>query len=391
MSSSGGRQAGASVPGRSIALIGDSITYLNTLNTTTGYYSRGYWTWANILLGHRFNTTYVDGVPGSGCTDANWLTRVRTLIGQRPQWALCMIGVNDCGNGFTAAQIIAALTSTLALFSAAGITVILPTITPHNVTNYAMGRVNQWIRQQAANPGVVVVDLSSALCDPAVSTPNYWQGGTSYPNANTVDGLHPTAASAQTMGQLFANALSPITPALEGFALPTSDSANLLTYAQSSWAGGGSAAPTGWTATGAGTYTQVARTDGIPGNWQQIVVAPGGVVTLIMSPKATSLNPGNTVVGFCEFKSSNPEPTPGAGTQVTNLTLTAYAGGTALVQNVDAEKDTTVPINYPPPAAGLWQPPPMVIPATTTLLALFIVLSGGGTYQLGRVGIVQVQ
>jgi len=378
----------ATQSGSSIGLIGDSIT--NNNGTSNGYmFSTGYWSWANVLLGHRFDLTYIDGVPGSGCTDAGWAGRVTTMAGKKLPWCVVEIGTNDVADGQTFAAITAAITTTLDTLKTAGSRVLILTVPPRNTLTTGQwlihGQVNTWIRQlPSTRTGVTVADVAAYLTDPAAANP------ATYVAAYTGDGIHPTPLGCSQMGKAIQTALSPLTPPLAGVLVPQNDASNMLSVAASQWAGGASAQPTAWTGTSASaTWSQVPRTDGLPGTAQRVVVPAGGSVQ-IHYPVGGYVA-GDRMVGFLEILNiTGIDPAPAANTQQCYLYMVAYTPAFG-VDNVTGDLYPNGTQPNAAPAPGIYQTPPLLASSTGLQeIDLFIEIHGGGTYDLGRVGIVKV-
>jgi lysophospholipase L1-like esterase len=118
---------------------------------------------------------------------------------------LIELGLNDIGNGGASAdQIIAGLQALVARVRAAGLRVLLGTLTPSEnarpetygdaAAQAVRAAVNGWIRSGAAGDDVVIVDFDLTLRDPGFL-------GRLNPGYDSGDGLHPNALGYQAMAQ----------------------------------------------------------------------------------------------------------------------------------------------------------------------------------------------
>lgn len=116
-----------SSPQNTIVLLGDSITNQNNVNQHLS--DRGYFTWANILLGQAFKVLYNAGIGGQR-TD-QFLTRlVSDVFAYKPAWCFVLGGTNDIVQGRDADTIFANLTAIYQRLQAANIRVIASTVPP---------------------------------------------------------------------------------------------------------------------------------------------------------------------------------------------------------------------------------------------------------------------
>lgn len=118
---------------------------------------------------------------------------------------IILAGANDIGDGDAdGARIIAGLSDLVARVRAAGLRILLGTLTPaegarpssygDGPAEQARAAVNAWIRSGAAGGDVVIIDFDAALRDPT-------SPGRLNPDYDSGDGLHPNAAGYRAMAQ----------------------------------------------------------------------------------------------------------------------------------------------------------------------------------------------
>lgn len=218
------------VPGRKIALFGDSITYLHVVDTanSTTYSDRGYFHHANMMLGGAFDLAGVYGYSGYSSTQV--MPYVQTVIDSDPDWVSIKLGVNDVGqitdgNGAdgTVTKYRSNITSMVNDFTGNGIKVVLCTPTPSNgwYTNSqsadaavkarglaqidAYHRILKFLYEFASSrPDIILADVGQTILDPAATRP---VTATTAAGDATVDGTHPSAYGAYYMGREWARAV----------------------------------------------------------------------------------------------------------------------------------------------------------------------------------------
>jgi len=286
-------------------IVGDSIMMhaQQVTGTVTTNRDRGFWNWANARLGRRFTLLHNAGVGGER-TDQILARIDADVIAYSPGWCFELSGTNDMIQGVTVAT---AKANRLAIWNkilAAGIKLVVGTIPPYSAVGATAGQqafiaeFNSWVRAQASVLPILVVDYYSVVVSP---TGTGWAYGTT-----DNDGIHPDRAGCAAMGRLLADAIAPLTAPNDTLISSNSD-ANLLVNGMMdgntsggatgyaiTYRGGGSVAP---------TASKVARTDGRPGEWQQLVVAPGNELSgAFIYKKTGAATPGQVVYADCEIE-----------------------------------------------------------------------------------------
>lgn len=273
------------------ALLGDSIVANNMADDSAQRrnVSRGFFTAANIILGHRLympSPSYVQG--GSGYTTTTVLDTLLPLVlalDPMPKVAIVHCGINDVNLGVSSATIIANLGTIYARLRARGCIVVATTIMPSSLNAGTIAKkremyaANAWIKKYAESAnGVVFVDTHAVFVDTTTGD---------HASTYSSDNLHPNTVGAWALGRIVAGVLDPLMPP-NANALGSSplDTRNLIynPFALGSNAGGsggysagsltGSFGPNGWEgavhATGAGVTSKVSRSDGWPGEFARI-------------------------------------------------------------------------------------------------------------------------
>ena len=263
--------------GNTVVLFGCSLTdqnYDSTSGTPIVWQAIGYWTWANILLGQRFNVLNESGV-GSNTTTLGTGRFARDVLAYKPKYWVAECGVvNDVLNSVAPATTIANLTSMYQQAYAAGIITIAPTCTPgtFNSSQIAMWQVvNAFIIDYCANnPGMILVDVAAALQSSTDGAP-----GATW----TSDGIHPSILGAQLMGRAYYEVLDPIIPK----SFPVNSTQHKTAPLKNIVLNG---ACWGSNASGANGYTNNTGGSGVgPDNWQ---TNRTGTATLVGSKSAAT-------------------------------------------------------------------------------------------------------
>lgn len=385
---------------RLMVLFGDSITAANDTAPT----DKGYFNWLNVLLNQRFDVLYNAGVGGNSTTQM--LARISAdVIDKNGQWVFVMGGVNDIAAGTSAATILANLTSIITTLHAAGLHVILSTLTPSSAFDTStLGTVyytvNQGIRDLAATyPWLMVTDAGPQYLDTSQPT-------LAVPLAGyTVDGVHPNALGASTIGaKMYTDLAAHVQIAASGayVGLATADAtAGRLYYSvpnqMCAGTAGAKVAPAtgnvadGFVASAGGTWSKVARSDGKPGAWQQCVIgAEADSATFSMYDITSGYSVGDTIYAHCEFESDNDWTAP----QAIQLYLAALDAGdavkgyvTSLGHSIGGGSGTAC-VRL---SSGIMRTANLVIPATTTKIRPYLnVLAETGTWRVSRFEIRKV-
>lgn len=254
-----------------VLLVGDSITaqcgMSNLLDVADAYSARGFFNWANWLMGERYSVVAVRGVGGEQTSAL--AARISTELTNYPsEWVVVEESGNDVAADRTFAAITTDLTTILNAIDAAGRKCCIVTTWPSNSYSTTSrkqiaAQVSQWI---AALPltrkGLVVADAYSVLVDPATGMAN---------TPMTFDNIiHPGSGGAYRVGVQVANAMRPY--ASPAPLLRYADTDALVGIGNQSMLTNGA----GWALQigTAGTYTR--DPDGI-GNLATATVAAGGV------------------------------------------------------------------------------------------------------------------
>jgi lysophospholipase L1-like esterase len=382
-----GNGGGHLSPGAIASLTAGSITYDEKLN-----YSRGFWVWAMNLLGQRLRVIHDAGVGGE--TTVQILARTPgDVVAFKPGWCHLLAGINDVAQNVPLATTKANLTSIWDQLDAAGIRIIVGTIGP--LASYVstqraqIEQINAWIRDQARQRGMVLVDYHAVLVN-ATSNGVYSTG-------LNFDSTHPNTLGSYFMGLAMANAISPL---IAGAPFPyllsgQGDSTNLLVEGRFGTTGNGSPLTGNWgvatTGTPSITWSKVPRTD-IPGNWQSIAMLAGANVAFAISGNASvgaNLAIGDTVIGCLEYQLSGLDTAGTAGNHSFYLQLQAYNGASFTLTAADL-----LPLDaagFPTASrSGVLLTPPITVPAGTTLMQMQIKGNGGGTYLIDRAGMFNI-
>lgn len=377
----------ASVPSPRLVLAGDSLTDYEEESTSTGsYYSvRGPWTWALVMLGQRLNIVKNAGIAGN--TSTQLLARYDAdVIAHNPAVVSLMIGTNDVSGSIPAATTHNNILEMIGKNRRAGALTILRTIPPQDADDSAKKnariRLNTWLRSLNAMPDVVVIDVMPLVVDPVTGN---FDAGTTY------DGIHFEALGAYRIGKQLAEVLRPLLPAWDRLPSSPSDPDN---YLPNGWMVGDTSPyhnATGWTFSGSGvTLSKVPRTDGVNGEWQQVVATTADASNR-MNRTITlggDLVAGDTVQCFAEF-----ETDAAAWASVSQFHLVAIAKNvgtpTWYAYSTFSQGAIDWASGSPRIERGVFATPRFVIPAGSTVVEIRLVFNGVGTVRWGRSSLVK--
>lgn len=392
-----------------MALLGDSITNQCSGTQTVSssvqnfFTMASWWDHANALLGNRFQTVSATAIErefgGSGKTSAQMLSEghVDAVIASGASWCHLMIGTNDVAQAVDAAVTIDNIKKIHQKLTNAGITLVLATVLPRSDSaslGLLIDPINTAIRKWAPGVrGVVLNDWAPAMQDPTT--------GAAY-SIFFRDGVHPNGSGGQRMGYVLAQLLAPLTAPM-GIGLDRSGmlGVNGLQLGIGGFkSGSGAAGITGDVAANNTCYadasatavaSKVARTDLLPGAWQQYVVT--GTPSIAHSSRISDTSKwavGDMVYGIAEYQIDT------AAWQAKNLTLTLMCvPGTAtqsLARSPFGDTVASLPtVDGSLMASGILVTPPMQVIAAQTALRLDGGSGGGNhTIRWGRMQIVKL-
>lgn len=364
--------ASSALAAPTVVIVGDSITAQNGRQDATEprVLDRGYFNWANALLGQAFSLTANTGAGGER-TDQILARLDRDVIARKPEWAFVLAGANDLAQNVPTSTTWSNLTQIWGKLNASGIRVVALTI-PRTVTMTNASehtRLNLLIRTEGPKLGVIVSDVAAAYSDPVPFT---------------VDGIHPSARGALQMGQRLAATLRPLVTTF-----PSVAGATRLTGTKGTLAGTKGVVADGWTLTRDGAAGDVvgAKVRRPDGEWQEVNIDPGAVAASLYRNVTTGWKAGDTVVAVAEV-----EVLPGT-TGLTSLQLqfTARTGGTTYASSNALHHESTSPPLVDVPGRMVLRTVPFLIPegATTLTQGIKMAATSGG-FRVGRVAIQKV-
>lgn len=385
--------------GADLVTLGDSIAARDAVVTSPTYSYRphlGAFQHASVAIGQRCYLRASYAVSGKR-SDEVLTEQVPTVVALTPKPTVVMVqvGTNDINQNVRATgQIIASLDGILTQLLNAGLKVIIGTIPP-SVDYVAAQRtrlyeVNRWIKDQGrARKNVYVVDWFPRLANATGD-----QIGGLF-----ADTLHQNQAGASAMSKDLAPVLENLFPPVDVLPQP-GDPKNLLVNPMQTGttgvlvgAGVTGQAATGWylgtadaTALTAAA-SKVTRTDGLPGEWQQIAVTTGSF-RYIQDAYITTANGwavGDRLVGLVEF-----ETDPGA--KATQFHAFWQVEGSGQVGALLPDPAGSTFNLFDLPRSGVLETPPFAIVAGAVNILFYVRAYGadGSTIRIGRCGLVNL-
>lgn len=346
-------------------LVGDSMTLQNSeLGSPKNIYhsTRGFFAWMQVRLGFPFecvvgnsgsSTLVGDNRGVSGDTTTGILARLDSdVLARNPDIVFVWAGTNDIALGATYATITSNLASIYQKILDRGAIVAVLPIAPRNASGSdwstsAQRRmhlaVNHWIEQKArTTQGMIYIDPYPYVVDPASANGDSRSGF-------SVDGVHCSPTGGYYMGEAAVKVFSGLIRPMSHVAVSQYDAydatnfpnGNMLTNGLLTGTGGtigtgaSGTAATSWqvmrnSGTNAtATASKVSRSDGLPGDVQQVVfgVTGGGSGTgvLYVMPTPSTVSTGVAsdiwVEGSCEIEVS---ASSGGGSPLYGLYLEVY-------------------------------------------------------------------
>jgi lysophospholipase L1-like esterase len=379
----------------------NTIVHLGDSNTDYGdtddanmiaHSDRGFTTWSQVLSGHRLEILNNAGIQGER-TDQIRARIPNDVIAQTPGFCHVLAGTNDMLQDIPLATAKANLLGIWTDLRNAGIRVIAGTLPP--ATGLTTSRqaflydLNAWIKLQGSViPDLTVVDYHRTLADPAT---NGW-----YSNYALADGLHTSRAGAAAMGKALADAINVLVPPRPRLLATTNDPFGLITNPMLT--GNVSGIATGWThstlagSAGTATGSKVARTDGLPGEMQQMVVASGqasaGFTLQAFTPSAINFTPGDTVYATAEIEMGDDIANFQYLTLAVMPTLSNLSGIVPFASDMDPYQQSIITAPYLKISKGILRTRFLVTPVTAARIAVALKYKGEGTIRIGSISLI---
>lgn len=401
----------AKLPSNRIALIGDSFVGQERAQVQASGQEvpvdRGPFRLANIMLHNRWKPVSIIGKGGYSAGDllkdpvegTNWWTETAKY---KPSHVFASVGINGIvTKGYTADREFADLKTGMDAMLAAG-SIVMPCLLPGSRSIASSSVANEWARFNRLltrygedTPGVLPLDIYKETLRWDYTYP--WNR-TPVDSLNpppayfTFDVIHLAAYGAVTAGKRLRDILSPMTIRARAAPYFQADSANLVRGGGFSASGGSHLFPAQssgavgafWNLSSVSPATSVstiiARTDGYPGQWQQVQITGGANgITKLYQPITSGFSPGQSVEAEIEFEMSNDFANGLVGI---SFWLEFKDSGNAVIRTEyalshDMAFNMTVPME-----AGLITGGPWVIPPLTTRMDLVLqVQTTQGTFR----------
>ncbi|GHG43833.1 hypothetical protein GCM10012320_08170 [Sinomonas cellulolyticus] len=380
-------------PPQTMVVIGDSLTEQGGMIAAAPQLKPvSAWTWANVLLGQRFEILKNSGIGGQTTTQIR--SRLQTdALDLKPGWVHLLCGTNNMGTAGGVATAKADITAMLDSLNAAGVMTILGTIPPRITPSYTgtmkadTMELNRWIVQTArTRPNVILADYFTALAEAGGNYADPLYGGNS-----TSDGVHLSARGGYACGRALADAIlahGTSAPAQRFHPSVSANGINLLPYPHLNGTSA-TAAPQGTTVSGSAAASatwNTAPAKDQPMPWKVLTVANGaGNMSLQQNANvgANGLAVGDTVRAYLEFDMSGLDQAAAAGAQAFYLSVRQW-NGSSYTNTDSAMSDYNSPNAD---RAGVIRTHDVTIVAGTTVVVWELFIWGGGTYKIRRAGL----
>jgi lysophospholipase L1-like esterase len=377
--------------GNTCVVVGDSnVENGGWLGTTSGSARPGAaWVWGMVLSDWRLNVVNNAGIGGETTTQI--LARYdRDVISFRPAVVYVSAGTNDFGEtGALAVPLHVAKANLLEMVrrnQAIGAQTILATIPPRDGRTGADNRTaalsfNEYMRLLAyTEDNVMLHDAYPHVADASsIAMADKWI--TDY----SADGTHYRPLGAYEAGKVLAELIRSNFPPVTRVGRSYYEIENLIRGQGQFFGAAPGIVPTGWTlAGGAASYITglVSRTDGMPGNWLEIVVPAGGSFSMSRNIDA-AIAVGDVVQAAIEFDFSNLEVLSGGATQFASLDL-RFAPSFIAIQSLGHVAGSDFRHGSQTRKGTLMTAPYKRLPTDVGTVQPTLTIAGGGTYRFAN-------
>lgn len=375
----------ATIPKNTVVLLGDSITALNgngddRLTVGINEYhmnAKGYFTWANALLGQKFKMLYNAGI--SGNTTTQMLARIQAdVIDKKPAYCIILGGTNDLSALASADTVKENLLKIYNTLIRANITVIACTMTPRSDASlrFKILEINEFIKsQKSLLKNFVVCDWYEDVTNPA--TDNWFSGYSD-------DGIHPIAPGAQVMGTKLYNVLLNLNSLKVGSPFGGSNVSDTKNLIPNPYSLGGTTLAPSWQVQTTATYTatKIARANGL--EWQQIENTGAVATIMLMNIVSTGFVAGDKVSGYIEYEIDD------TATNIDCYFGRIWAWGTGNAILIEAQGLGGWTIGYAQtPTKGIIYIPRFTIPEGTLKLNFMLSAKLTGKFRVGRTRLIK--
>lgn len=327
---------------------------------------------------------FVKNAGTGGADSAHMLgTQLPQILALNPRPGLCILetGPNDAKGAVTAATQKANITAILDALQAVGIHVVALTGTPSNLIDTSSERgvffeVNDWLRALPySRPGLTVVDVYPHIALPALNSATATAWNTGY----STDLTHPVPLGAVEMAKPIADAINKLFPKRIPLVAGGGDPRELLPNPM--MVGDTAGLATNVAAVG-GTVvaSKVNRTDGIPGQWQQVAFSGPSTGTRVLQEITTGFTVGGQIYAGLEVQCD------AAGWACSTFQWLIECRDNANV-SLGVIFNGAATAAEPPLVDGVMITNPLTIPVGTTKIRVVLFLKGAGTVRIGRMSL----